>query len=273
MNHLRHIPGVHVEVNAELNDTTEEVTTQREAGPERHGAARSRNRRRSSTQNAGATAGQPGHTFARARTGRVADRSRRRTRTKPQSKLTETDNIVGSDEQPHRRRPATRRAKFGPRSRFRARTSRTFGRVATRPPPSRRSRKISRPVEDEVVGEQSRTSSSRCCDCKPTRARTTYKYVQRGGARFAAGADDRAAVDGEQGHGLDRPVVEHAGDAGRGDVQPAGAALRREERAAERRSDGAAAAGPALTLHADEPAPARSQTTPTEPATIARGCV
>ena len=60
MNHLRHIPGVHVEVNAELNDTAEEVTTSDQARSEGHRAARSRSRRNHPTQFAGAPAGQPG---------------------------------------------------------------------------------------------------------------------------------------------------------------------------------------------------------------------
>ena len=120
-----------------------------------------------------------------------------------------------------------------------------------------------KPVQDDVVTKIENIVEPLLL-LQANKGQNTYKHVQRRGARFAAGAGDRAAVDGEQGDGLGRPILEHAGDARRGDVQPAGAAIVVKGAAGE--PDGRRrCASPALTLHADEPAKRRTPTKREEP--------
>jgi flagellar M-ring protein FliF len=92
MNHLRHIPGVHVEVNAELNDTAEELTTS--VKPDPKGTTRREvESEETSTQNLGASGGQPGATSQGP--GRQAPTAASGNKNETKSKLTETDNVVG----------------------------------------------------------------------------------------------------------------------------------------------------------------------------------
>jgi len=95
MNHLRDIPGVHVEVNAELNDTTEEMT--RSVKPDPKGTAqREVEVSESSTQINGATAGQPGPSSQGP--GRQVATSAPENKNETKSQTTETDTFVGKTE-------------------------------------------------------------------------------------------------------------------------------------------------------------------------------
>ena len=92
MNHLRDIPGVHVEVNAELNDTTEEITTM--VKPDAKGTVRREvDSSETSIQKADASAGQPG-TFSQG-PGRQNPSAAAENKNEMTNKLTETDNVVG----------------------------------------------------------------------------------------------------------------------------------------------------------------------------------
>jgi flagellar M-ring protein FliF len=96
MNHLRHIAGVHVEVNAELNDTAEEVT--RTVKPDPKGTLRREvDSEETSIQAAAATGGQPG-TSANGPNPQTAVTTPNANKNETKSKTTETDNIVGVEE-------------------------------------------------------------------------------------------------------------------------------------------------------------------------------
>jgi flagellar M-ring protein FliF len=96
MNHLRHIPGVHVEVNAELNDTAEEIT--RIVKPDQKGTLRREvDSEETSTQIAAATGGQPGPS-ANGPNPQTPTTSSDANKNETKSKTTETDNIVGVEE-------------------------------------------------------------------------------------------------------------------------------------------------------------------------------
>lgn len=95
MNHLRHIAGVHVEVNAELNDTAEEVTTT--VKPDPKGTLRREVAEKdSSKQFAGAPGGQPGTSSQGP--GRQPPTAAPENRNETTSETTETDNLVGGVE-------------------------------------------------------------------------------------------------------------------------------------------------------------------------------
>ncbi len=92
MDLLRDIPGVSVQVNAELNDTAEEVTTT--VKPDEKGTVRREvDSEESSTQVTGNTAGQPGY-FSQGPS-RVPPTRVGENKSETKNKVTETDNVVG----------------------------------------------------------------------------------------------------------------------------------------------------------------------------------
>jgi flagellar M-ring protein FliF len=104
MNHLRHIPGVVVEVNAELNDMAEEVT--RSVKPDQQGTTRREVEViESSTKNNEATAGQPGPSSQGPdrRLATAAPVSKDETK----SSTNETDRFVGATESKTAKAPFT----------------------------------------------------------------------------------------------------------------------------------------------------------------------
>jgi flagellar M-ring protein FliF len=109
MNHLRHIPGVHVEVNAELNDMAEETT--RSVKPDQQGTTRREVEViESSTQSREATAGQPGPSSQGPDRRVAAAAPANKDETK--SSTNETDRFVGATENQTARAPFTPRDVF-----------------------------------------------------------------------------------------------------------------------------------------------------------------
>jgi flagellar M-ring protein FliF len=95
MNHLRHIPGVNVEVSAELNDTAEEVTTT--VKPDQKGTLRRElAEKETSKQFVQAPAGQPGTSSQGP--GRQPPVVAPENKNETLSETTETDNLVGGTE-------------------------------------------------------------------------------------------------------------------------------------------------------------------------------
>jgi flagellar M-ring protein FliF len=91
---LRDIPGVRVEVNADMDDTVEETTDTAKPDP-KTAAKREMTREESSTQSSGAGGGQPGVTAQGPnRTGTQAS-LQRENQNETKSNVTETDNVVG----------------------------------------------------------------------------------------------------------------------------------------------------------------------------------
>jgi flagellar M-ring protein FliF len=95
MNHLRHIPGVNVEVSAELNDTAEEVTTTVKPDP-KGTLRREMAEKESSKQFAAAPGGQPGTSSQGPN--RQPPTAAPENRNETSSETTETDNLVGGTE-------------------------------------------------------------------------------------------------------------------------------------------------------------------------------
>jgi flagellar M-ring protein FliF len=109
MNHLRHIPGVHVEVNAELNDLAQELTSS--VKPDPKGTARREvEMTESSTQSNGATAGQPGPTVQGPDRRVAAAAPENKNETKSQTN--ETDTFVGATKMETSKAPYTPREVF-----------------------------------------------------------------------------------------------------------------------------------------------------------------
>jgi flagellar M-ring protein FliF len=95
MNHLRHIPGVNVEVSAELNDTAEEITTTVKPDP-KGTLRREMAEKESSKQFAQAPGGQPGTSSQGP--GRQPPTAAPENKNETSSETTETDNLVGGTE-------------------------------------------------------------------------------------------------------------------------------------------------------------------------------
>jgi flagellar M-ring protein FliF len=95
MNHLRHIAGVNVEVSAELNDTAEEITTT--VKPDAKGTPQQESEsKEESTQLAAAPAGQPGTSSQGP--GRQPPTAAGENKNSTKSETTETNHLVGGVE-------------------------------------------------------------------------------------------------------------------------------------------------------------------------------
>jgi len=96
MNALRDIPGVRVEVNAELNDTIEEATRNVKPDP-KTATRREVETSETSTQSTGKSGGQPGP-IASGPTRQGATESPLQNTNETENKMSETENVVGMEE-------------------------------------------------------------------------------------------------------------------------------------------------------------------------------
>jgi flagellar M-ring protein FliF len=173
MNHLRHIPGVHVEVNAELNDTTEEVALV--VKPDDKGTPqREVETRESTTQTNNALAGQPGTSSQGP--GRQPPSAAPENKNETKNETLETDSLVGRTES------RTLKAGYTPKevwatvtipSSYVADIWKTRNPTATEPPKP----EDLVPVQDDIVGKVENIVEP-LVRLQVNKGQTTYKYVR-----------------------------------------------------------------------------------------------
>ena len=229
LNALRDIPGIRVEVSAELDDTIQE--TVQNLKPDKQGTAlktltveettsvRHPRRRRPAGRHRPRT--QPPGRPAAARPARIEQdlQDHRRSR-QPRRPGTAAPSSA----------PASRPRKIGPRSRSRGPTSKTSGSSAIPMPRMRRRRKTS-PLSRTTSSPRSKNIVVPLLT-RQNKGRGRIQASPRRDRRFDPDAGDRAAVVRQQCDGLDRPLLELVGDDRRRHVQPAGAQVGRERRSA-----------------------------------------
>lgn len=248
MNHLRHIPGVRVEVNAELNDTSEELAVVIKPDP-KGTPQRELEVREKSVQSGGGTAGQPGPTVQGPNRQPPVAAAEHKNETI--NETIETDSLVGRTES------RTLKAGYTPKevwatvsipSTYVAEVWKSRNPEATESP----KREDLLPVQDEVIAGIENIVEP-LVRLQVNKGQTTYKYVRV------------VVLDSLPAPTLEGPtMVDNAmAWAGRSwsTLAMLGVALfsllvlRNVVKGGVPGDSAAAAAAPALTLHADEPSP------------------